>query len=60
MQHHWPGADEQPTPKANLTIEEVRLLAGDLAGVEQPTLRAYLRIELVPPPEKAGAEPPAA
>ena len=61
MQHHWPGADEQPTPKANLTIQEVRLLPDGPAD-ERPTPKANLTIEIVPtlPLTEVGAAPPAA
>ena len=61
MQHHWPAADEQPTPKADLTILEVRLLPYGSAD-ERPTPKANLTIEILPtfPPEDMGAAPPAA
>jgi hypothetical protein len=48
MRDHWPDADEQPTPKASLTIVEVRLLPYRAGDVEQPTPRANLTIEVVP------------
>lgn len=60
MQNHWPSADEQPTPKAYLTVE-VHLLPGDLADYERPTPKANLTIEIIPalPLTAAGTEPPA-
>ncbi len=62
MQHHWLGADEQPTPKADLTILEVRLLPHGSADHERPTPKANLTIEILPtlPPGDVGAAPPAA
>lgn len=62
MQHHWPGADEQPTPKAHLMILEVRLLPDGPADEERPTSKANLKIETVPALLRAevGAGPPTA
>jgi hypothetical protein len=62
MRHHWPGADEQPTPKAHLEILEVRLLPDGPADEERPTPKASLTIETVPalPRAEVGAAPPAA
>jgi hypothetical protein len=62
MQHHWPAADEQPTPKAHLEILEVRLLPFGSADEERPTPKANLTIEIGPtlPPGDVGAAPPAA
>lgn len=62
MQHHWPDTDEQPTPKAHLTILEVRLLPNGPADEERPTPKANLTIETVPTLSRAevGATPPAA
>jgi hypothetical protein len=62
MQHHSPAADEQPTPKAQLEILEVRLLPYGSADEERPTPKANLTIAIGPtlPPEDMGAAPPAA
>jgi hypothetical protein len=62
MQHHWPGADEQPTPMAHLTILVVRLLPDGPADEERPTPKANLKIETMPtlPLAEVGAAPPIA
>jgi len=62
MPHHWPSADEHPTPRAHLTILEVRLLPDGPADEEWPTPKANLKIETVPtlPRSEVGAAPPTA